>query len=151
MSQVEVLGVSLPWKRVFTNEGSGARLTERAKGSKRETKSSSSGSDINPFIAASFLNETGSSSVQQRASTNNLVDLLTGENIHSESVPQPIEASVPYDGGDPLDFLDQAVVQYHNAETDHRSFSPQDGKHTDSSSQQYTNCLKYLTGSHTVR
>ncbi|XP_021912053.1 probable phosphoinositide phosphatase SAC9 [Carica papaya] len=150
LGEVEVLGVSLPWKRVFTNEGSGARLTERAKGSKRETKSSSSGSDINPFIAASFLNETGSSSVQQRASTNNLVDLLTGENIHSESVPQPIEASVPYDGGDPLDFLDQAVVQYHNAETDHRSFSPQDGKHTDSSSQQYTNCLKYLTGSHTI-
>lgn len=151
LGEVEVLGVSLPWKRVFTNERSGARLTERAKGSKRETKSSSSGSDINPFIAASFLNETGSSSVQQRASTNNLVDLLTGENIHSESVPQPIEASVPYDGGDPLDFLDQAVVQYHNAETDHRSFSPQDGKHTDSSSQQYTNCLKYLTGSHTER
>lgn len=84
--------------------------------------------------------------VQPSASGNNLVDLLTGEVMLSEHVAQPVIGNTEDKGGDLLDFLDQAIVEYHGAETDHKFPSSHDGRSSDSSSQKYINCLKSCAG-----
>ncbi|TQD80193.1 hypothetical protein C1H46_034247 [Malus baccata] len=144
LGEIEVLGVSLPWRGVFTNEGPGARLPEHAKNLQNENIHFSSGSKTNPFSGASFT-ENVLPPVQPSASANNLVDLLTGEMVLSEHIAAPVIGNVEDKGGDLLDFLDQAIVEYHDAETDHKSH---DGKPSDSSSQQYIDCLKSVAGPH---
>lgn len=89
--------------------------------------------------------------VQPSASANNLVDLLTGEVILSEHIAQPLIGNAVDKGGDLLDFLDQAVVQYHGAETDHKLSSSHDVRSSDSSSQQYIDRLKSFSGPRMVR
>ncbi|XVE80883.1 hypothetical protein DITRI_Ditri15bG0016800 [Diplodiscus trichospermus] len=145
LGEVEILGVSLPWNGVFHNEGNGARLTELAKKFKKETNSFLSGSDTNPFSGTSLSSEAVSTSARQ-GSANDLVDLLTGGDVFSESISQPVAENVAYEGGDFLDFLDQAVVEYHGPETDHRSSTSQDGRRHESGTQKYINCLKSLAG-----
>ncbi|KAM2970145.1 hypothetical protein FF2_017151 [Malus domestica] len=140
--EIEVLGVSLPWKGVFTNEGPGASLPEQAKNLQNENNLFSTGSKTNPFSGASS-NEYVTVPVQPSASANNLVDLLTGEVVLSEHFAAPVIGNAEDKGGDLLDFLDQAIVEYHGAETDHKSH---DGKPLDSSSQQYIDCLKSIAG-----
>ncbi|CAL9028270.1 unnamed protein product [Prunus brigantina] len=145
LGEIEVLGVSLPWRGVFTNEGPGATLPEHTKKIQNETNPFSSGLDTNPFSGASS-NENVPPPVQPSASGNNLVDLLTGEVMLSEHVAQPVIGNTEDKGGDLLDFLDQAIVEYHGAETDHKFPSSHDGRSSDSSSQKYINCLKSCAG-----
>ncbi|XP_050383485.1 probable phosphoinositide phosphatase SAC9 [Argentina anserina] len=144
LGEVEVLGVSLPWKGVFNKEGPGARLPEQAKTFQNETKPSFSRSYTNPFSGASSIDVPPP--VQTSASANNLVDLLTGEIIHSEHIAQPVIGNDTDNGGDLLDFLDQAVVEYHGAQNDHKLSSSHDGRASDSRSQQYINQLKLIAG-----
>lgn len=145
LGEVEILGISLPWNGVFANEGHGARLTELAKKFLKETNPFLSASDTNPFSGTSLSNEVLSTSVKQ-GSANDLVDLLTGGDVFSESVSQPVTENVAYEGGDSLDFLDHAVVEYHGPQTDHKSSTSQDGRHQESGTQKYINCLKSLAG-----
>ncbi|KAM5548265.1 putative phosphoinositide phosphatase SAC9 [Rosa sericea] len=144
LGEIEVLGVSLPWKGVFNKEGPGARLPEQAKNFQNETKPSFSRSDTNPFSGAS--SNDVALPVQPCVSADNLVDLLTGEVILSEQIAQPVIGNAVDKGGDLLDFLDQAVVEYHGAQNDHKLSSSHDGRSSDSSSQQYIDRLKSLTG-----
>lgn len=147
MPQIEILGVSLPWRGVFTNEGHGARLTELSKNFQKDTHTFLSSLDTNPFLGTSLPNESLSTSVQQGGSANNLVDLLSGEDMFSESVSLPVTKNAIYEGGDLLDFLDQTYV---DADTDHKSSSSHDGRTPDSFAQKYINFLKSLAGQHMV-
>ena len=108
-----------------------------------------SGSDTNPLSGTSLSNETVSTSAKQ-GSANDWVDLLTGGDVFSESVSQPVTENAAYEGDDLLDFLDQAVVDYHGPETDHKSSTSQDGMPLENGSQKYINCLKSLSGPHKV-
>lgn len=108
-----------------------------------------SASDTNPFSGTSLSSEALSTSVKQ-GSSNDLVDLLTGGDLFSESVSQPVTENAAYEGGDSLDFLDHAVVEYHGPQTDHKSSTSQDGRHQESGTQKYINCLKSLAGPHMV-
>ncbi|GLT40145.1 hypothetical protein SLA2020_143000 [Shorea laevis] len=97
LGEVEILGASLPWTGIFTNKGPGARLNELVKNVQKQTGSLLTSSDANPFYGSSLPDEAPSKSVQV-SSTNNLVDLLTEENMISDSVSQPINAR-PQDSG----------------------------------------------------
>ncbi|KAL5784249.1 hypothetical protein ACOSQ2_006641 [Xanthoceras sorbifolium] len=151
LGEIEVLGVSLPWRGVFTNEGSGARLIELAKKIQVENKPFMSSSDANPFSDASLSNENVTKSVQQGASANPWVDLLTGGGTFSDPVCEPVVSNVVYEGDNVLDFLDDAVVEYRAAETDHKASPTEDGRPPDSGTHQYINSLKSLAGPHMER
>lgn len=144
--QIEVLGVSLPWGGILTNEGPGATLVEIAKSFQKETNPFLSSSDTNPFFGASSL-ENMSASVQTRASGNDWVDLLTGGDSFPVHIAQPVTENTLDKGSDLVGFLDQVVVECHvGAENDKKLSSSQDSKTSVSSSQQYISCLKSLAG-----
>ncbi|KAM3750124.1 hypothetical protein ACB098_04G013800 [Castanea mollissima] len=145
LGEIEILGVSLPWKGIFTNEGPGARLIELAKKSQKETNPFMSTSESNPFLGI-LKNENVTPSVQPSASTDLWADLLTGEDPFLEPISQPAIGNVDNEGSDLLDFLDQSVVEFHGAQNDHSDSSSQDVRPSDSSSQQYITCLKSLMG-----
>ncbi|XP_022140904.1 probable phosphoinositide phosphatase SAC9 isoform X2 [Momordica charantia] len=146
LGEIEILGVSLPWRGVFYDEGPGARLAHLTKKFHKEINHFSSGSGTNPFFAPS-LNEDLPKPVKTSASVDPLVDLLTGEVAFSDTISQADSGTVVHQGGDVLDFLDQHV-EHHSAEADHKVSSPEDPKVTDSCSQLYINCLKSLAGPH---
>lgn len=146
LSQIEVLGVSLPWKDVFSKEGYGARLYELAQKSQKEINPFLSAVDSNPFAAASLSNETLPQTAQTDASANWL-DLLTGETKSSESISQTKRENVMYGGGDLLAFLDDAVTG--NA-ADNICPSSKDGKASDTGPLEYIHCLTSLVSSNMV-
>ncbi|GKV29305.1 hypothetical protein SLEP1_g38242 [Rubroshorea leprosula] len=141
LGEVEILGVSLPWTGIFTNKGPGARLNELVKNVQKQTGSLLTSSDANPFYGSSLPDEVPSKSVQV-SSTNNLVDLLTGEKMISDSVSQPISENVINEGGELLDFLDQAVVEYRHPKNN--NYKSLDARPQDSGAQQYINIMKSL-------
>ncbi|THG23694.1 hypothetical protein TEA_008791 [Camellia sinensis var. sinensis] len=152
LGEVEVLGVSLPWKGVFTREGPGAKLFELADNFQKEINPFLSALDTNPFGDAALSNEKVPPPVQPDISANLWVDLLTGDNMTSESISQPqlVENSV-HEGGDFLDFLDKAVTEHPNGETNSKFTSSHDTRSSDSGAQQYINCFKLFAGSHMER
>ena len=169
--QIEILGVSLPWRGVFNNEGPGARLIELGKKFQKET---------DPFLSNSvtntvpFSNENVSTSMQTEAASNPWVDLLSGGDTFSDPLSEPFSSplsepfsdplSEPFSdplsepvtrnvasgGADLLDFLDQPIVEDHGVETYKRS-STQDGCSLASGAQQYISCLKSLAGPREVQ
>ncbi|PON83295.1 SAC domain containing protein [Trema orientale] len=154
LGEIEVLGVSLPWRGVLTNEGPGATLVEIAKSFQEEQSQSFqedtnpflSGSEANPFFGASSL-ENVSASTQTSASGNDWVDLLTGVDSFSNNIAQPVTENIVDKGSEELDFLDHAVVEYHGgAASDKKLSSSQDRKTSGGGSQQYISCLKSLAG-----
>ncbi|KAF2589070.1 hypothetical protein F2Q70_00041149 [Brassica cretica] len=147
LGQIEVLGVSLPWKGMFTSERTGGRLAEIAGKTKEDEVPFSSCSDSNPFAAKTLQTETVSTPVQQNDPfPSNLLDLLTGEVSASDPFPQPAVECVASGGNDMLDFLDQAVVQYSGPETVPSMSSSQDKSPRESGSHLYLNCLKSVMG-----
>ncbi|KAJ0092940.1 hypothetical protein Patl1_26812 [Pistacia atlantica] len=149
--EIEILGVSLPWRGVFSQEGPGAGILELAKKIQKQPNSLLSSSDTNPYVDTSLSNEKVSTSVQQNASANPWADLLTGGDTFSDPAYEPVTRNVEHEGNDLLDFLDQAVVEYHGTETDHKAPSKQGERPPDRGAQQYINCLKSLAGSHMER
>lgn len=146
--QIEILGVSLPWRFIFTREGPGARFYKRANIHAKESNPFSSGTDVNPFSTASF-DEKVSSHVQADGSASSWIDLLTGEVRHSDSVSEPATATVTSEGSELLDFLDDAIVQHPNGgNNDVKVISSQEP--SESSTEQYINCFKRLAGSEMV-
>lgn len=150
LGEMEVLGVSLHWRGIFTNEGHGARLYDIAKKSQKETNPFSSvGSDINPFAEASYDNAS-----QLNSSANSpLVDLLTGEITRVDAIQQPVRENINYSGGvDLLDFLDGADIQPSHSHGDFTSPSSQDGKsYLDNGAKQYISCFRSLIGQNSER
>ncbi|KAH9726932.1 putative phosphoinositide phosphatase SAC9 [Citrus sinensis] len=166
LGEIEILGVSLPWRGVFNNEGPGARLIELGKKFQKET---------DPFLSNSvtktvpFSNENVSTSMQTEAASNHWVDLLSGGDTFSDPLSEPfsnplsepfsdplsepfsdplsesVTRNVASGGADLLDFLDRPIVEDHGVET-YKRFSTQDGCSLASGAQQYISCLKSLAG-----
>ncbi|XP_027345477.1 probable phosphoinositide phosphatase SAC9 [Abrus precatorius] len=137
LGEIEILGVPLPWRDIFTNEGPGTRLIEHAKKFKEELNPFLSDSDSNPFNPSST--EKVSPPMQEGTSGDLLIDLLSGE----EPLPHPL-ANVVCQERDPLDFLDLGV-EYHNAKSDCK-VSSEDARHSDTNAEQYLKCLRTLAG-----
>ncbi|KAJ4839192.1 putative phosphoinositide phosphatase sac9 [Turnera subulata] len=144
--EIEILGVSLPWRAIFSNEGPGAKATELAKKIQTKANPFLSVSDTNPLSGTSLSKQTASQSVVQ-SSSSNFLDLLTGENISSEPVSQHVTQNSMPEGSDFLDFLDEAVTVYQGSGTDIKISSPEDGKSPDAAAQKYINSLKAIAGS----
>lgn len=146
MLQIEVLGASLPWRDILTNEGPGTKLIELAKSIQMEINPFLSRSNTRPFDGTS-ANVSVSEPVQSSSSSNNWLDLLTGEDGFSNHIDQPVTERIVDQGSEFLDFLDQAAVEYQGAAKSEISFSSSVETGTQgSSSQQYINCLKSLVG-----
>ncbi|XP_050236082.1 probable phosphoinositide phosphatase SAC9 isoform X2 [Mercurialis annua] len=144
LGEIEILGVSLPWSSIYNNEGSGSRIVELSKKCLKETNPFLSSMDSNPFSGTSSSAETAAPQMQQRASSDWL-DLLTGGDAVSEPISHPLAQNSVQDGSDLLDFLDNAVVEFHGAPTDKQSSLSQEAKPADSA-RKYINCLKALAG-----
>lgn len=142
--QIEILGVSLPWRSVFTNEGLGIRLIEHVKKFQEESNPFLSSPDVNQVNPPSIENVTPP--VQASTSTDPFIDLLTGVDPLSHPLAQPVTENVVYEESDALDFLDQAVVAYSSAQSDHKNSSSEAGRYSDTRAEQYLNCLGSLTG-----
>lgn len=151
LGEIEVLGVSLPWRGILNNEGPGAALIDHTKSIQEDTNPFLSSSDTNPFNGASF-HENVSTSVQSSSSGNSWVDLLTGGESFSDHVAQPVTENIVGQGSDLLDFLDQSVVEYHGGnESDKNLPSSRESSSSGSHSQQYINCLNSLVEPHMGR
>ncbi|KDP35146.1 hypothetical protein JCGZ_10680 [Jatropha curcas] len=150
--EIEILGVSLPWNGVFSNEGSGARVAELAQQNLKEANPflSTSNNSNNPFSGSSLSNQVVTPPMQ-KSTSDNWLDLLTGEDAFSEPVSHPLAQNNVQGGSDLLDFLDHAVVEYGAGETDHKFSSLHDARPPDSSAQKYISCLKTLAGAQMTR
>ncbi|XP_061373421.1 probable phosphoinositide phosphatase SAC9 isoform X2 [Gastrolobium bilobum] len=137
LGEIEILGVSLPWRDVFTNEGDGTRLIEHVKKFQEELNPFLSGSDMNPSNPSSTVNL--SPPEQGGTSADLLIDLLSGEDPLPHPLAQPVTEIVASKESDPLDFLDQDVG-YHSAKRDCKIPSE------DTSVEQYLKCLKSIAG-----
>lgn len=127
LGEVEVLGVSLPWKGIFTNEGLGARLYEQAKNCQKQTSSYLSGRHSSDLGGASLSCESVQPKTLPNSSSSNWLDLLTGDETHLN--PFSNNVNEQYD--------DQAGSQ---------SSPSLDVKPSDNGTKQYINCLKSLSG-----
>ncbi|KAJ8774787.1 hypothetical protein K2173_017233 [Erythroxylum novogranatense] len=146
LGQIEILGVSLPWRAVFSNEGPGARIRELAKKNQKEDNLFLSGTDTNPFSDTSS-HQTASLSSQQSASTD-WFDLLSGEQTFSE--PVSVARHNANEGHDILDFLDQATSEDRVAEID-RQPSSENARSLDNGVQKYITYVRSLVGSRMER
>lgn len=149
LGEIEILGVSLPWRFIFTGEGPGARFCERASAHTEETNPFSSGTDVNPISTASSDAKV-SSDMQADASASSWIDLLTGEIRHADSISEPMMDTITPDGSDLLDFLDDPFNQQENGVSNDVKVISSQGD-SEGGSQQYINCFKLLAGSRRER
>ncbi|KAK3001911.1 hypothetical protein RJ639_020737 [Escallonia herrerae] len=145
LGQLEVLGVSLPWRGIFTGEGPGSRLTDHTKVRQKDTNPFLSGIDTNRFGAALSTDKVPLP-LQPDASTNLLGDLLSGEDRPSELISQPVLGNYGHEVGDFLDFLDDDVIQHQDGTNDSKSNSLQGGRPSDNGAQQYIHCFNSVAG-----
>ncbi|KAB5530058.1 hypothetical protein DKX38_020139 [Salix brachista] len=159
LGEVEILGVSLPWRGVFSNEGPGARITELAKKIHEESNLFLSSTETNPFTSTSLSNDITQSN--QKSESTNWLDLLTGDDTFSDPLSQPVMQYDVHEGSgnifshplsqqvtpnnlheenDLLGFLDQAVTEHHCTVAGDKLSSQ------DSSAQKYINYLKLFAG-----
>lgn len=145
LGEVEVLGVSLPWTSVFNNEDYGARLREQAKKSQKQINTFSSSSHTSSLGSSTLSNENVQLPTLANSSSDNWLDLLTGDGTHKDPAPPVVEK---VDNGR-RDVLSSSVNPFseHSSNEAHPRPSPSlDVKHSDNRANQYINCLKSLTG-----
>lgn len=105
---------------------------------------------MNPISDADLGKEKVVVPVQQDASANLWVDLLTGDHLPTESISQPVMVDSVNEGNDFLHFLDQAVIEQPNGEAISKVTSAEDKSPLVGGTQQYINCYKLLAGPHMV-
>lgn len=145
--QVEILGMPLPWRSIFSCQDSTDRSSECNVINQKEIDPFLSRTDTNPFAGA-MINNKETPPVQVDTSTN-LVDLLTGERI-PESISQSVTGTLVHEGSDLLDFLDDAATQpvvHGNKES---KIIPSHGP-LDSGVQEYIKCFQLIAGPQWVR
>ncbi|XP_047334553.1 probable phosphoinositide phosphatase SAC9 isoform X2 [Impatiens glandulifera] len=152
LGEVEILGVSLPWKQILENDATSTRFHEIEDDSQTTANPFLSDSDTNPFGAATSLsNETVSSSILSDASTSDWLDLLTGNSLISESTSEPVVTrNVHEEDNDILNFLDQPATNL-NGGTDSGMTLPQSARSLENGAQEYINSFKQLAGSNMER
>ncbi|KAL3652806.1 putative phosphoinositide phosphatase sac9 [Castilleja foliolosa] len=146
LGEVEILGVSLPWRSIVSEEDNGARFIEQINSHRKEMNHFPSETDNSPFDA-SIENDIKPKSLQSELSANPLVDLLTGEVIIPESISQPVAEAVVHEGSDLLDFLDDVVSQPVSVTNNHSNIASLQ-QTSDNGSQQYIRLFKLLAGPH---
>lgn len=146
--QLEILGVSLPWRSIFSYEDGAARFIERINGQTKEINPFVSETNNNP-LAATVKNDREPPSFPSESSANSLIDLLTGEVTITDSISQPVAESVVHDGSNLLDFLDDVVAQPVSDGNNQSKIVSSQGS-SDNGSQQYIRLFKLLAGPHWV-
>ncbi|KAK6137237.1 hypothetical protein DH2020_029026 [Rehmannia glutinosa] len=149
LGEVEILGVSLPWRSIFSHEDNGAGFIERINGHRKEMNPFLSQTDANPYDAA-VTNDKKPQSLQSGSSANSLVDLLTGEVIIPDSISQPVAETVVHERSDLLDFLDDVVTQPVSDTNNHSNIASSQ-QPSDNGSQHYIRLFKLLAGPHWER
>ncbi|XP_051142615.1 probable phosphoinositide phosphatase SAC9 isoform X2 [Andrographis paniculata] len=144
IGEVEILGVSLPWRSILSHEKSGARFIPHANGHPKESKPVVSETDANPFAASITNNEPNP--FQPESSPSPLIDLLTGE-LLPDPISQPVADTVVHKESDLLDFLDGGTTQLVSDGTDHLKDGASQ-RPSDIGSQQYLRSFKLLAGPH---
>ncbi|GJS75716.1 probable phosphoinositide phosphatase SAC9 [Tanacetum coccineum] len=138
LGEVEILGISLPWRDIFASEGPGLRLLERVVDIKDEANSFPSKTDKNTNVIAS---KTDVLAPGKSTSTSSQIDLLSGDNVISGSDSQPItEIS--------LQELGYSSCHDHNAENDSQGTSTEDIIQIRKGAEHYINCFETLTALH---
>lgn len=161
--QVEILGVSLPWRSIFSHEESGSSLIEWLNGNSKEMNPFLTEGDANSIDAASS-NHREASPLQSESSANSFVDLLTGEIVFSDAISQPVAQTAVHESSDLLNFFDDVVsqpVSQGNNNLDgvvSQPISPANNNSkmvssqgpSDNGSQEYIRLFKLLAGPHWV-
>ncbi|KAL9254486.1 putative phosphoinositide phosphatase SAC9 [Drosera capensis] len=149
LGEIEVLGVSLPWKGVFTADDLPAGLSAHASPHQREKGVND---NYNPFsidlnangdLGSSISSKKVPTPVQSAGTSNNWLDLLTGESIEPDPMPQAEVHNSELGGGDLLTFLDHAVDQGPTV-TDNRLFQSQDIKSSTGGVKEYIEFAKFI-------
>lgn len=146
--QVEILGVSLPWRSIFSHEESGASLIELLNGHSEEMNPFLTETDTN-HLAGSLMKHKEASPFQSESSANSFVDLLTGEVVFPDTISQPVPEIVVHEGSDLLDFLDDDLCQPVSQGNNNSKIVSSQGP-SDSGSQEYIRLFKLLAGPHWV-
>ncbi|CAL9040027.1 probable phosphoinositide phosphatase SAC9 isoform X1 [Musa acuminata AAA Group] len=120
LGEIEVLGVSLPWTRIFTENVVGANYIKLLQENSRQSNTSQQASDVNvttnPFLCNSndisgSSSSNGGGRLAQQSTTDNLIDLLTGDLItSSQSEISSITENSQFNSQDPLDLFGGSVA-----------------------------------------
>ncbi|XP_076900797.1 putative phosphoinositide phosphatase SAC9 isoform X2 [Bidens hawaiensis] len=137
LGEVEILGISLPWRDIFASEGPGLKLWERVTTSNNNnTNSFPSKTGSNPDVFG--LTNDVLPPAKCDTSRNPQVDLLSGEDINSRSDSQPMTE---------ISLLDPSLDTCHDRKEDNGSqrVSVHDKTPTKTSAQHYISCFEILT------
>ncbi|XP_074320101.1 putative phosphoinositide phosphatase SAC9 [Silene latifolia] len=149
LGEVEVLGVPLPWKGIFTNQGHGGRLSEKAKKFQKQTKTLFSGhSRTSGDVSVSSVNVQPT---VHNSLSNNWLDLLTGDGTHSDPITQPVIEKLDSDNKDILSFLDNPLSESYDNKDGSQSPSSLGGQSSQNGAKHYIDWLKSLTGAQMIR
>ncbi|CAA6664754.1 unnamed protein product [Spirodela intermedia] len=157
LGEFEVLGVSLPWRRIFSKKEAGSNFIEEVQRHQKEIKSFLSVSDVdqfkNPFLGPDISHSSSASlcggSVALRDQSKNLdlgFDLLTGESVSSQPTLQPdlpvVQDSLSFDD-DWTDLLaiPSSVATLKGSDVRHESQSPK----CNSGIHYYLNCFRDIS------
>ncbi|CAN1788324.1 Probable phosphoinositide phosphatase SAC9 [Linum perenne] len=144
IGEIEILGVSLPWRSIFDNEGPGVRILQLPKQVQKEANPFISDSGTNPLSRETSYDSAVPPSSEQNAS-GNWIDLLSGED--SISVPHPLAENYGTGGSDLLDFLGEATNEKHDVKIEHDISTLQLAKCiSGGGTEKYIDCLKFLEG-----
>ncbi|XP_071736155.1 probable phosphoinositide phosphatase SAC9 [Rutidosis leptorrhynchoides] len=149
LGEVEILGISLPWKDLFTLDGPGMKLWEHVDKCKKDTNTLPSNMNGIHFTDSLISDEiiSGSNSqpvLKPENSTSSWVDLLSGDDIICGSNSQPVPETAFHDPFlNPFHDLDDHVI-----DNDPPIVSVQDKVSTESGPQQYISFFRKLTASH---
>ncbi|XP_058105963.1 probable phosphoinositide phosphatase SAC9 isoform X2 [Magnolia sinica] len=116
LGEMEVLGVSLPWRSIFTNQGLGAKYIELVQNRQKET--------TNPFLSGS--------------------DIDPHESINEPEMPQATE-NAGFGAMGLIDFFGDSVIDHRNSEAAKLSTQDETPKDANSV-QHYINCFRSLCG-----
>lgn len=154
--QIEVLGVTLPWKDILAKKGPYFRFIELEDKSQNSTNPFLSNSDASLSDAPLFEGSTSvcspiSSSVLSSTSVSlpHTLDLLTGDFVHSQPSSQPEVQEFTHQvgsGGFPDLLLDGINEEKHPAQPCKLPYSQAATSENETSRQKYLSCVRKLCG-----
>ncbi|XP_047317459.1 probable phosphoinositide phosphatase SAC9 [Impatiens glandulifera] len=137
LGEVEVLGVSLPWKGILRNDSTLHDIEDDSQMTDSPTLS-----DLDTNHGATLTNETVSSPVHSDTSSSQRLDLVSGDNRISESISEPvITRNVHGDDSDIHNSLGQVRTNVNGRRTLAQIERP-----SEHAAQEYINCFKQLAG-----
>ncbi|KAI3511442.1 hypothetical protein L1887_18595 [Cichorium endivia] len=136
IGEVEILGITLPWREIFASEGPGSRLWERVNNVK----------DSHPYVV-SLTNDVLPPGKSDTTTTTTGMDLLSGDDIISGTTSQPMTEISLLDHG----YIEDNISQTNAIQTkdkDKDSKIEVEAAVASTGAQQYISCFRMLTASH---